>query len=409
MTAYGRSRTLDSTLDSGPFLMAANGGALYKYSNEVCKVGKIATMEDFVTPNFQARMSNGDIIMNPCKLTKTERQSAYHIIRYFYYFWWEWHGEHAWKLERAYPTTLDARMDLAAFPSTGSALVSAYSKMNKSDVMGGEFLKDLGSTLGMIRKPFGSAQDLLARMGKARARRAGKTAKSFARATANTWLEYRMGWRPVVGDVKAIAKIVTRNRDKSFQQSRRVVRSSVDSPDVIYTGNTTSWLYDGYNTVNLNGVVKDTISCRSSAGVIFALVEPSSEAERWARACGLTAKDVPATAWECMPFSWVMDQFVGVGDWLQAVTPNPFVNVLGSWTSAEKIGTRVTSGTWSASGKSGPVSPHTYVSTQRIRNPNVPLPPYPLPKTRSLGVAQIADDLSAIGQKIITGLNGFRH
>jgi hypothetical protein len=46
------------------------------------------------------------------------------------------------------------------------------------------------------------------------------------KASAQTWLEYRYGWTPIILDAKAIAKEVHKLREP-YEKSRLVARASI--------------------------------------------------------------------------------------------------------------------------------------------------------------------------------------
>lgn len=417
MSYYGRTRTDRSTFkEVGVTTVQWNGGAIRALGSDGTWIGTVKTLADNVSPNFKTRMSQGEIMLNNMSYSEDTRTNELKeiVLNHVSIGNVVFRGDFGRQLERSATVSLSTRFNDASRVAESVALVKAYSAMNKSDIMGGEILKDLGSTLGMLRRPFSSAVDLLGRMTKNRARHAGKTTKSLAAATANTWLEYRYGWRPLIGDSRKVVQLASKSRTEAFGKGRRVVRG-FDERETSYSPLTCqSWLYDGYLTVMLNGAASDSFVSQAKAGIIFALREPSSEAERWSRSLGMTSKDILPTAWEIMPFSFVMDWFVNVGDWLSAVTPNPFVEVLGSWVTSTAIGTRKTSGTWFWSPNSGPdltgtLSPNTYVIKRIVRTVSPDIMAYPVPKGKLLSALQTADGLGLITQKIISGLQGFRH
>lgn len=48
---------------------------------------------------------------------------------------------------------------------------------------------------------------------------------------------------------------------------------------------------------------------------------------------GLTWTDLPDAAWELTPWSFVVDWFINVGDYIRAITPKPEVRILSACTS----------------------------------------------------------------------------
>lgn len=417
MPYYARTRTRDSRTLCPPYTRKYGTGPKVVYNSETVYTGVLETVKDNEAPNFRARMRSGQIILNEMYSTRDERSNVCDKITFQDPGWSAgdcvWEGNNARRLEGTTVTLATSALS-AVGASSQNSLVRAYSKMNRTDIMGGELLKDLGSTLGMLRKPFSTAQDLLGRMVKNRSRHAGKTAQSFAKATANTWLEYRYGWRPLIGDARTVIKLANRNRTEAFVKGRRVVHGT----DEVVTTNSPrtcqSWLYDGWLTVNLNGFAYDTHTCRASSGIYFVLSEPSSEAERWSRSLGMTSKDIVPTIWECIPYSFVVDWFVDVGGWLQAVVPNPFVQILGSYTTYEIQSSRKVTGTWSYRTKagvlkSGTISPETAILVTRTRSVNPSVAKFPAQKGKLLSALQTADGLGLLCQKVLNGLKSFHH
>lgn len=417
MSLYSRERAYgakDST--AGVYTVQYDDGAKTVFLNDTIWLGAQMLLKDNISPNFKTRMSRGEIMLNDMQLSGDIIENDRDTIT--------WNdeatgrvtleGDHARRLERTLTTFLRHRLETVAPMSASVALVKAYSAMNSSDIMGGEILKDLGSTLGMLRKPFSTATDLLGRMVKNRQRHAGKTAASFARATASTWLEYRYGWRPLIGDSRTAIRLASKSRNNLLRRGRRIVRGFDEKRVDFAPLNCQSWLYTGALTVMLNGATTDSIMNRANAGIIFTLSEPSSEAERWSRSLGFTSKDILPTVWECVPFSFVMDWFVNIGDWLQAVTPNPFVQVLGSWTTVTQDALRITKGTWfwtcpNGHTHAGDLSENLYRKLLITRTVNPSLATYPVPKGKLLSALQTADGLGLMTQKIVAGLGSFKH
>lgn len=417
MPYYSRTRTSDAkNFSAGTYTVQYGNEPPVVYLTDTIWLGSYKTLKDNVSPNFKTRMSQGEIMLNEMDLFADILENKLDVIT------WNdeatglvtFRGDHTRRLERTLTTYLRHRLEATAPVTSSAALVRAYSAMNKSDIMGGEILKDLGSTLGMLRRPFSTAVDLLGRMAKNRSRHAGKTAASFAKATAGTWLEYRYGWRPLIGDSRKVVELASKSRNEAFKRGRRVVRGFDEKVTKFSPLACQSWLYTGALTVMLDGAATDSIVSQARAGIIFVLKEPSSEAERWSRSLGFTSKDILPTVWECVPFSFVADWFVGIGDWLQAVTPNPFVEVLGTWVSTDQNALRSTKGTWwwtcpNGHKYQGNLSEHTYNRRLIVRSVNPAITTLPVPRGKLLNALQTADGLSLTVQKICNELKTFRH
>jgi hypothetical protein len=294
------------------------------------------------------------------------------------------------------------------------ALVSATAKAKEASVLGGEIARDMGSTLAMLKRPFSGAVDLLGRMTKAASRNAGKTAKSAARAKANAWLEYRYGWRPLISDVKTIVTDAQKLHDRAMGK-RLVFRSTerqsgsktVTFVDKRALGILASWPSTGSAT--------RTQSVRVSAGVI-AQYSAESYADAAMRTLGLRLCDVPSTAWEIIPFSFVVDWSTNVGKWIRAVTPVPGINILGNWVTTIINDEHYISGSFKCSSPGPP--PRTDIgdlgsarttSNTYTRAVNQPLPTTPDILLKPLTRYQEADALALTAQKILNSLGRLRH
>jgi hypothetical protein len=122
---------------------------------------------------------------------------------------------------------------------------------------------------------------------------------------ADTWLEYSYGWKPLLSDTRAIAQataqaLVDRGLAMRYQTHKSTSKKST------------------HLTYNSNGVYGDMVInsvVRVAIGVHFRI---PSGAISIADAFGLSN---PLTvAWEVVPFSFVVDWFLPVGDALRSLT-----------------------------------------------------------------------------------------
>lgn len=116
----------------------------------------------------------------------------------------------------------------------------------------------------------------------------------------NLWLEARYGWRPLVYDILEFYKYIEQLEDpKPTRAESRKTRSYgwTDSEQYLISGNTRDTTY--VQTTNYN------VSAR---GLVIADITPPA----------LHINPV-RTAWELVPFSFIVDWVIGMGDWLASL------------------------------------------------------------------------------------------
>ena len=96
---------------------------------------------------------------------------------------------------------------------------------------------------------------------------------------------------------------------------------------------------------------------------------------RW----GVAPHSLTSSAWELVPYSFVVDWLANVGNYIAALTPKPGVNFLSSWVTTEEtlmvtrtLSSFVPGSGWTAS--STPSGVDSYIIKTYVRNPG-PLQP----------------------------------
>lgn len=218
----------------------------------------------------------------------------------------------------------------------GSALIKAMNKVKSSNLLGGEFLSDLDKTVSLLHRPFGNALELCRKMVKAK-RKLTRRGTRGTKAAAQSWLEYQHGLVPLFLDISELIEKGT--QDAQFPATRYVARG-MESIDRKSTGGKTGMSICTGFSADVVATLHHTVSCH--AGVIYQVVNRSTAGDL-AKFYGLRGRDLPLTLWEITPHSWVVDYFVGVGDWLQAITPDPDIDIRASWSTMKDNSSRVTS------------------------------------------------------------------
>lgn len=139
------------------------------------------------------------------------------------------------------------------------------------------------------------------------------------------WLEFRYGWSPLVHDIVDQLKAINAQylRDDLVQQPflRVLGRKSGDGTAVtqLSSPNNNGGSWKGTQTLIHKVEVK--------AYAKYRVVNQSGVKNRLN---DFGAFDIPRYMWEVVPFSFVVDWFVPIGDWLGAITPKVGVEVIDS-------------------------------------------------------------------------------
>lgn len=302
------------------------GSIIYQSTTES---GFHATCSDTVTPGYRKRIRKGEIICRPIELHKGTRSSQVCTIIAGPHGQWgtrEITGDIADMLYGG--LCADLNPTPADVPNMrANALIKAYAKIDESAIMGLVNLKELGQTLGMLTHPLESLVALTSKMIK-RKKILKRDGLSAMKATANTWLEYRYAWYPSVADIGNIIERIETDKVVNARHSRFIARGVVKSPLRKFSARVTDALTLG----NFRATYDRSLETKTtvSAGVIYSVVDESASRNIAAK-CGLRLQDIPAALWEVVPWSFAVDWFVGVGDWVQAVTPKPNSIIMDNW------------------------------------------------------------------------------
>lgn len=126
------------------------------------------------------------------------------------------------------------------------------------------------------------------------------------------WLEYKYGWMPLLMDVKNSAEFLAQQyagRSPRFSCKSTESQSSTETEEI----NINTYGADPPQWIKLTKILKWKLSIQTK--IWCELENPHLAA---AQQLGLT--NPALVAWELIPFSFVFDWFLSVGDYLQAVT-----------------------------------------------------------------------------------------
>jgi hypothetical protein len=292
--------------------------------------GEFQTTTDVLVPDFRRRQANGEVFINPFVVDKTRRTTGSQNYTIGPDVDWgrrtlEGMLPCVWSKPPTRPAWFQTRIDDAK----QRTLLTAHSRVAAEDFLSLVTVAESAKTAAMMASPFGKARDLITRIVTRRLRLI-QNGLNLLDATTNAWLEYRFGWKPVLYEMQGIREAYLNGTSAWLEPKRLVARASDTSIVWSSPNNVTTEAQPFVTTVTM--VANYDHTAKVSSGVLYELTDGSLESAT-ARRMGLRLSDVPSTIWELVPCSFVIDRFLDIGLWLQAIMPKPGVNVLGTWTT----------------------------------------------------------------------------
>lgn len=176
---------------------------------------------------------------------------------------------------------------------------------------GGVALGELRETLRMIKRPGKALWDGINRHIE-RARR--KTARlkvgsnPYRRTASGLWLESVFGWTPLFSDIESGAKALSSLANNASKRRKLIVANSkcedqIES-DTFWSHYSKGWVRANYTWLS-----------RPRAEVRYrAMLQWDASSYSKFRYFGLTPSDILPTAWELVPWSFLVDYFTNIGE-----------------------------------------------------------------------------------------------
>jgi hypothetical protein len=285
-------------------------------------------------------------------------------------------------------TWQQAKVDLAS--------MQCYRKMAEPEAGVGMMLAELKETVSMLRSPFSKLPKLLRKLQQP-GHSGGKSGGSAFTYASNAWLTERFGIAPVLNDIEDIRCLTTAKLFKHL--SLRKKSAGTNGSDTISSINGVTQIGNLWVKFSMNRKTYEYWRASSYYTVVDSTLDTLN-------ALGLNPLSLPSIAWELVPLSFVVDRFINIGGWLEAMRPMPEYKQLGGCTSCNKsmVTTVTTSMAASNSYGSQGWSPaySSFIETQRVhyRLVGLHLPDFPPVNPRPLSLIQEMDHLSLLWQRM---------
>lgn len=298
--------------------------------------GSYRTMEDVIVPGFHRRAQKGEVFFNPLsvyekRVTSNAGSGAawtevsmscsgtpnpYQVkTRYegnqFDRVVWLVYGRDSVNMQNGGPSVIPSS-DLSALLTEASTSCANNRVRSESNLY--ETIAEFDKTLSLL-------QDILSNVRKVVSLK--RSILSRAKETSNAYLAYRYGLKPLMSDVETIVSGLSKKVGKLRVSSRGSAAISatsiaqVDSP-----------AFDNALITTLRRSTQESVKVRALSLDEFDVSAGFNS--------GFSSKGLITLPWELLPYSFVVDWFANVGDYLGAMVPTLDALQLGSCSTVEK-------------------------------------------------------------------------
>lgn len=294
-------------------------------------VGVVETMRDLITPGFRRRVAKGEVIFNNMFYEKRTSiiQDGGYGPNYTFLTGTPCPAQPGLKTQgrEIGPSAVNVFMNPSSSPGgvghtkpipylplisakdidsfTTEATTECLAKRGKADNNLFESVAEYKEAVKLLRHPTEGLYRFI--------KLNGKKIKTISPEKA--WLTYRYGIRPLISDITSIIS----GLQKKIGSRRVTSRSNIQHGTSDVHNQT---VISGAWTGNYNVQTVDNVQLRAMSLDEFVATTGSN--------IGFTTKGLITVPWELVPFSFVADWFLNVGDYLNAIAPSPGYKQLGS-------------------------------------------------------------------------------
>lgn len=202
----------------------------------------------------------------------------------------------------------------AAFDASSSdttareSFIKQYRK-RRTQFQSGVFLGELMQTVRMIRRPALALRQAVAAYHRNLKNRLRRSRTDYRRVVQDSWLEFSFGVRPLVGDVEDACKLASASPERYLKPIRALGGQS------FVTANTT--VGTGYGFL---GYLVQRVSTTEISVIYLGAASANITAPSFPEQLGLSWSNILPTAYELMPWSFLIDYFSNVGKVIEGIS-----------------------------------------------------------------------------------------
>lgn len=187
-------------------------------------------------------------------------------------------------------------------------------KAKQTAFRGLTFLGELGETLHMLRNPGRSLRrGLDDYLGAVTKRARGAKRSSLGRIVGDTWLEYAFGWMPMINDIKDAGAALNQRLER-YQGSYAKVTATGKEERYDFAGSVRN---QGYSILGVDwDAYRRSKFTHKYYGEVESVCPNPLQADM--TLFGTNWREIVPTAWELMPYSFLVDYFTNIGDLIDA-------------------------------------------------------------------------------------------
>jgi len=202
--------------------------------------------------------------------------------------------------------------------------LSSYHSIQSSFEAGQDF-GEWKETLASVRHPLNSLRtSLLSYLSKlTKARKKVRGVKALRKVLADTYLEFHFGWQPLAADAASLITDFARKRYAKYPISAKASTHSTGSTRTLTISGCVSAFS---NRLTHTYVETSTYKVRYKGGVRVRNLGANGQISL-AQSLQLTPDRWLPTAWDLLPYSWMADYFINIGDVIDSLSSSLFADL----------------------------------------------------------------------------------